>query len=137
MQYITTKRYKGNGIGGHFNLPYGTPIEEKDGVLYHDNKPICVARSLNGKKHFAINEDGQGLKRGELTYFIAYSNRQKEHSDGHVFRFSEEEIEMLVKEYPQWIRQTTPILFSDDFFTAKVEDLQELADKLGGIKCTK
>jgi ABC-type Na+ transport system ATPase subunit NatA len=93
MQYITTKRYKGNGIGNHFNLPYATPIEEKDGVLYHDNKPICVARSLNGKKHFASNEDGQGLKRGELTYFIAYSNRQKEHSDGHVFRFSEEEIE--------------------------------------------
>jgi hypothetical protein len=137
MQYITTNRYKGNGIGGHFNLSYSTLIEEKDGVLYHDNRPICVARSLNGKKHFAINEDGQGLKRGELTYFIAYSNRQKEHSDGHIFRFSEEEIEMLIKDYPQWIRQTTPILFSDDFFTAKVEDLQELADRLGGIKCTK
>ena len=79
MQYITIKRYKGNGIGDHFNLPYGTPIEEKGGVLYHDNKPICVARSLNGKQHFAINEDGQGLKRGELTHFIAYSKRKKKH----------------------------------------------------------
>lgn len=137
MQYITTKRFKGIGIGAYFNLPWNTPVEEKNGVLYHDNKPICVTRSLNGKKHFAINEDGQGLKRGELTYFIAYSNRQKEHSDGRVFHFSEEEIEMLVREYPQWIKQTTPILFSDNFFTAKVEDLQELADKLGGIKCTK
>lgn len=137
MQYITHRTFNENSISGNVFIKRGDKLNLIGNTLYYNNKPICVARSLNGKQHFAINEDGQGLKRGELTYFIAYSNRQKQHSDGHVFRFSEDEIEMLVKDYPQWLKQTTPILFNDNFFTANVEDLQELADKLGGIKCTK
>jgi hypothetical protein len=60
MQYITIKRYKKTGIGGYFNIPWNTPVDEKDGVLYHNNRPICVARSYSSHEHFARDDDGHG-----------------------------------------------------------------------------
>ena len=60
MRYITIKRYRRDGIGGHFNLPYGTAVEKREGMPYYNNRPICVARSFSSHEHFAIDDDGQG-----------------------------------------------------------------------------
>ena len=32
---------------------------------------------MNGLKHFAINEDGNGIERGTITYELAYGERSK------------------------------------------------------------
>ena len=62
MTYTTIKRYHRNGIGGDFNTPWGTHLERRDdGVLYHDNRPVCVTRSYASHEHFACDDDGNGL----------------------------------------------------------------------------
>lgn len=55
MTYLTYRRFKQDGIEGHFNLPFNTPVTEKDGFLYYDNKLICAVTSENGWEHFRPN----------------------------------------------------------------------------------
>ena len=56
MEYIVHKRFKGKGIGGDFNLPYGTLVTENDGFLFApDGRQICAATSENGWRHFHPN----------------------------------------------------------------------------------
>ena len=56
MDYIVYKRFKGNGIGGNFNLPYGTIVAENGGVLFApDGRQICATTSENGWRHFRPN----------------------------------------------------------------------------------
>lgn len=58
MQHTTHKRFKGAGIDGHFNLPYGTLCDEIDGFLYApDGRCICAATSEAGWKHFHPDTD--------------------------------------------------------------------------------
>lgn len=56
MEYITHKRFKGKGIGGDFNLSYGTIVKEQDGFLFAgDGRCICAVTSENGWNHFHPN----------------------------------------------------------------------------------
>ena len=56
MDYIVYKRFRGKGIGGNFNLPYGTIVAEHNGFLYaSDGRQICSATSENGWCHFRPN----------------------------------------------------------------------------------
>ena len=94
-------------------------------------KAICTPTSSQGHRYFAINNDGQGLVRGALTYAIAYSERERIHKNGHVFRFSEEEIETLERDWKHFLRDDPGvILFNHDFFTAPVEELKRLAEAI-------
>ena len=53
MTYITYRRFKGKGIDGQFNLPYGTTCTEAGGYLYApDGRRICAVTSENGWEHF-------------------------------------------------------------------------------------
>lgn len=52
MQYITYKRFKKKGIDGKFNLPFGTLVDEDNGILHHNGRRICFATSENGWEHF-------------------------------------------------------------------------------------
>lgn len=70
MQYIVHKRFKGLCISGQVNIPYGTVCEEKDGTIYHNDRPICYKGSEDACQHFARNDDGLGLQRGKLTQAI-------------------------------------------------------------------
>lgn len=54
--YIVYKRFKARGIGGYFNLPFGTVCKEEDGFLFApDGRQICAATSENGWNHFRPN----------------------------------------------------------------------------------
>lgn len=56
MEYFTYKRFKGTGLGGYFNLPYGTIVTEAGGFLHaSDGRPICADTSENGWEHFRPN----------------------------------------------------------------------------------
>ena len=53
MEYITYKRFKGKGIGGEFNLAYGTRVTEYKGFLFtQEGRCICASSSENGWGHF-------------------------------------------------------------------------------------
>ena len=92
---------------------------------------MCFATSENAKKHFARNDDGMGLERGKLTWAIAYSQRVRKGESGRVQRFTDQEIEMLEREWAHFLRQDVEvILFNEDFFAAEVPELAKLADAL-------
>ena len=66
MEYIVYKRFKGRGIGGYFNLPYGTICREAGGFLFAaDGRKICAATSENGWEHFRPNTP-EGAYRQEM-----------------------------------------------------------------------
>ena len=126
MQYICYKRFKGKTLSqDHANIPYGTEFESAgDFMLDSDNKPMMATTSLNCHQHFSRNDDGQGLRRGKLAYAIAYATR------GDKYRFSEDEISMLTRDYQRFLKPTDMILFNNDFFNAEINELEELAKKL-------
>jgi hypothetical protein len=126
MQYICYKRFKGKTLCQDYaNIPYGTRYEAIGAFLCdNDGKPIMATTSYNCHQHFARNDDGQGLRRGKLAYAIAYAPR------GDKYRFSEDEIAMLTRDYQRFLKPTETILFNDDFFNAEVAELEELANKL-------
>lgn len=66
MKYIVYRRFKSEGIGGAFNLRYGTLVTERDGFLFtSDGRKICAATSENGWEHFRPNTP-EGAYRQEM-----------------------------------------------------------------------
>lgn len=130
MQYITIKRFKRNGIGGYFNIPYGTSLELRDdGTLYHNDLPVCLAKSAASHEHFARNDDGNGQERGRLSHAVidALNSPQQRNEAWQVIWN-----DPLTQKY----RRTDHLdtwLWNDDFYNAPIEDLKYIA-ALVGIK---
>ena len=67
MDYIVHKRFKGKGIGGDINLPYGTIVAEHNGFLSaSDGRQICAVTSENGLEHFRPNTPESEYRRAML-----------------------------------------------------------------------
>ena len=66
IKYLSHRRYKGKTmIGKEVNLPAMQEIILKDNVLYWNNRPIAFDTSEVAHQYFAINQDGQGKRRGD------------------------------------------------------------------------
>ena len=133
MTYIIHHRYRGKtACAKEVNVPYGTEFEGKDNMILDGSSLFCYTTSEVAHKYFARNDDGQGLRRGALTYEIAYSNRERFNKEGNRRqRFTDEEIEMLERNWSKFlIPDIDVILFNHDFFNAEIEDLEKLADAL-------
>lgn len=129
-EYITHTRYKGKDINGNdILIRRGQKLERKGDLLYYNNIPICIYRSLIGKQHFAYNDDNLGLERGKYTYTIAYSPRIHYSNDNvRQQRFTDEELETLYRDWKQYIRLDTDVLlFNDKFFEEDPNILKEIA----------
>lgn len=127
MEYITAKRFKRDGIGGHFNIPYGTKLEKRDGVLVYDDKAVCKSRSAAAHEYFASNVDGRGLDRWKLSHAIidtlgGYSG------DSELWKLIFEDD--LAQKYRRPEHQDH-WLWNDAFFNASIEDLKYLAILIG------
>lgn len=129
--YICTKPF--NGIaetGKTVHIKQGETLDCIAGRIARHNASVCLTTSYVAHQHFAINDDGRGMERGLLTYAIAFEPREREHDDGYVYRFSQDELDMLCEHYEHWLKQKAPLLFNHDFFQADVDALKELAEKL-------
>lgn len=77
MEYVVHKRFKGKGIGGDFNLPYGTVVAEHNGFIFApDGRQICSATSENGWEHFRPNTT-EGAHRQAILDRLAKFYRSK------------------------------------------------------------
>lgn len=138
MEYITHHRFKEIGACNKpLNIPYGTTLETICGfiatfIATDDGKAICYPTSENAHKHFARNDDGNGLERGALTYAIAYGKRKPVNTnDRQIYRFSEEEIRLLETRWKHFLRDDVDvILFNHEFFNADISELREMAKSL-------
>lgn len=124
MEYIVHRRFKRIGIGGEFNLPRGTKCVEVNGAIFHHGRPICLNTSQVAKEHFAVNDDGCGLQRGELTHSIAFGVPLTE---------LQKNIARDTPSINQYIQDDSRvILFNDSFFHASILELLSVKTKLGG-----
>lgn len=93
-------------------------------MILHKGKPLCVVASENAHQHFARNDDGNGMERGNLCRKIAnrLRNRQKEWDK--VWEDS------LCQRYK---RQEHPDnwLWNHAFYNASIEDLSYIAKLVG------
>ena len=76
MDYIVYKRFKGNGIVGDFNLPYGTLVTENGGFLFApDGRQICAVTSENGWEHFRPNTSEGAYRQEMLAALYQWYNK--------------------------------------------------------------
>lgn len=130
MQFITSRDYIGKIISDDeiHTIPRGTTATKVGNCLVISGLGvICLLSSQVAHKHFARNDDANGLLRGDLTFSIAYAPRDA----GNGFRFSDAEQKILRQDFTHWLKPLDDvILFNDDFFNADISDLQNLADIL-------
>lgn len=76
MDYIVYKRFRGKGIDGDFNLPYGTIVAEHNGFLSaSDGRQICAATSENGWEHFRPNTPEGAYRQEMLAALYQWYNK--------------------------------------------------------------
>lgn len=133
VEYICHRKYsKIAACGDYLTFKQNARFETIGCFIAHDKRAICTVNSEDAHRYFAKNDDGNGIKRGNLTYKIAYAPRHPNKENG--FRFTPDEIEMLEKDYDRFLRKDTDtIIFNNAFFNAKIEDLQEIYNRLEGI----
>ena len=130
MQYITHRRFKGSAICGQINIPALSICEKNGNTICFDGKPICFDTSENAHQFFARNNDGQGLKRGQLTQAI--QNKLAKRDSAYQSRWDKIWDDTICQKYKRkeyddfW-------LWNHEFFNARIEDLKYIA-KLVGAK---
>ena len=105
MDYITYKRFRGNGIDGFFNLRFGTIVHAVDGFLFEqDGRCICAVTSENGWGHFRPNTP-EGEHRQEMLDELY---RHYESGAGDAADFDEENWPGAVNLYWKNLLRTMP-----------------------------
>ena len=133
MKYVAHRDYSGMTLDSSkvtVKIPKGTSLECKDRLIWYDGVAVCMKDSYTGHRHFARDDDGRGLERGELTYKLAYAPRIIE---GTGYRFTDEERKMISEKYSRWLKpKLCAILFNDNFFSADVDELKKFAERIFG-----
>lgn len=128
MNYITTKRARFNSLSGMVNLPYGTEVECKDGILTINGTPLCGDHSQNAYDFFSRNDDGNGLERGNLIQSI---RKVLEKRDGNYqTRWDKVWDDSLCQKYKR-ADHADFWLWNYDFYNAEIPDLQYIAALVG------
>lgn len=150
MKYIVHHNYNGMATFGEMvNFTVGMIFDTiGQFVATSDAKAICAINSEVGHKHFARNDDGQGLIRGKLTHAIAYGDRQvsyeveqdvevideetgdivideatgepktKKETVTMTGRFTPEEIDMIETDFPEFDKTKNGVLLFSNDFFA-------------------
>lgn len=132
MRYVVHRRCREMGAAGQqLNLSYGSVFETIGHIIATpEGKGICFVTSDTAHKYFARDDDGHGLRRGRLTYAIAWSDRVRL-VHGRRQRFTEAEIAMLERDWARFLVPDAPVvLFNHEFFNAEVDELEQLARAL-------
>lgn len=132
IMYVTNKRFKAKCQCGRVNIPYGTTIEQNGVYLMLNGKPICYTTSQDAYDYFSCNNDGCGLKRGELVHEI--KRRLAKHDGKHQARWdklweNEDRIgKFRQKEHgDHW-------LWGFEFYNAPIEDLEFILNTIKEVK---
>lgn len=128
--YIVHHRFRDKAICGEINLPYGATCESSGNMIFFHGKPVCATTCQNAKEYFAINDDGHGLERGEITHRIAFEqfglNQQSpEYKERWVYVWGDGSLR-------QYKRPETDDywLWNDLFFHAPIEELRRISKLL-------
>lgn len=136
QSYICHTSYNGKTMNSEpVSIERGEKIERRGEVLFYKETPVCIWRSLVGKRHFAINDDGLGLERGDASWALAYGPRPQvcaENDQGPEQRFTDSEIKVLTDKWGHFLKPNADfILFNDSFFEQSPDVLREVTRSLG------
>lgn len=128
MEYIIYRRFKTKAICGDVNLPAGTVCQVQGNMLFHDGKPLCVVSSENAHQHFARNDDGNGMERGNTIRNI--TNRLRNQNNGYQERWDKVWEDAICQKYKRQEHADT-WLWNHAFYNASIEDLTHIAKLVG------
>lgn len=135
MEYITIKRYHKKAICEELlDIPVGTKFNTiGEFIVTPDGRPICVTRSYSSHNHFARNDDGNGMRRGLLTYSICNKNRSSAEQNGS--SWTPEEAQLIYDKYSHFLRpeHMDVMLWNNEFFHADIDELEQLTKDLNII----
>lgn len=123
MEYVAHKPFCRQSLGGEVNIKRGDKLEERNGVLFFRGRPVCFRDCQAAKEHFSVNDDGDGLRRGDLTHEIAFGKPLTEIQKSVVLS------DQTIRKY--LVDDCRVILFNDAFFHASMLELWSIAGKLG------
>ena len=131
MNYIIHTRFKGRVISGEVNLPAMTEVQVEGNVVYYNDIPLCALSSDNGNKHFARNDDNNGVERGKLTRSI--QNALSKRDDNYQARWDKVWADPVCQPYKR-ADHADYWLWNRAFYDAPIEDLRHI-EKLvkGGV----
>ena len=128
MDYIVTKRFKGQAIVNEVNLPYGTKLQSVIGYIIHNNMPICSIYSQNAYDYFARNDDNNGLERGKLTQEIRKCLEKRDIN--YLSRWNKVWEDKQCQKYKR-TEYEDYWLWNYEFYNAPIEDLRYIANLVG------
>lgn len=121
MKYVCHRRFKEKAICGDVNIPATTECDERNGIIYAGNKALCCIGSENAHIYFAIDEDAQGMIRGELVRSITTILRKKD--EEYQNRWDKLWDDPRCLKYKR-IEHPNHWLWNNQFFDAPVSDLE-------------
>ena len=125
MEYIIHKDFNTKAICGEVKLPTGTVCNEYNGYICHGGKALCINRSENAFRYFARNDDGNGLKRGELIRTIKDTLSGNDEAWERVWEDTE------CAKFNRNVNGDT-WLWNFDFYNAEIEELEHIAELIKG-----
>lgn len=134
--YIITKRFKGEAICGNVNLAYGTKLYHHAGAIWLDaDHPLCYDHAQNAYDYMARDDDGMGLKRGELIRDIMARLAKRDSRDDPKYQARWDVIwdDPTLRRFKRddfddyW-------LWNYDFYNADIADLEYILNKIKEVK---
>ena len=109
-------------------LTKGSVCEAHDGIIWYDKYPLCKVHSQDAYDYFARDDDGCGIRRGQLTQAIR--DELAKVDDDHQARWDKIWDDTLCRNFRRtefedyW-------LWNDDFYSAPIITLQYIAGLIG------
>lgn len=131
-RYIARRRARFQCVfEGMVNIPWGTAVECRDGLLYLGDKLLCAARSQTTKDFFVQDDDGQGKERGRLvTAILARLGPQEAQKGASAPRWEKVWADPRCRPYKQ-PQHEEHWLWNESFYNAPIEDLRYIAALVG------
>ena len=111
------------------NFPVGTVFNCVDGLIAHTGKAICYDHSQNAYDYLSCDDDGFGIRRGQLVRDII--GRLKKRDDDYQARWDRIWMDKSLRKYKRtefadfW-------LWNYDFFNAPIGELEYILARVKG-----
>lgn len=127
-KYVARDRARFKGFSGPVNIPWGSVLDEQDGLLFWHGEAVCTITSQNAYDLFSADNDGQGKLRGKLV--TAIKKKLEKRDTGYQARWDKVWADDLCQKYRRPEHEDW-WLWNHDFFNAPIQDLRHIASLVG------
>lgn len=123
----------------HITIKKGTEVFCENNILFYNDLTICLCNSYDSHRHFCLNEDGNGIERGQLIENInnslktRYNNAINKKYPSSLQRWNNTYIRLINNVIVQKYLKNTGannIYWNNNYYSAPITDLQEIKNLL-------